>query len=191
MGQHRLSSFLFVTALSLTRLLVLTPLGHRGTRKRLGRSWANPRAFDTHEFEAPETMLNRLERGLFPLMPESFDSPRDHDTDMASDDDQPEMGQRLDALSIYQNTDSGHGVSDSDDDKSMNDDERVCQGRLDQMDTCFPVTSTSRTAVRGPNSQLQQERGVRIRKIRRIPQRSISRGCRFPHSRTPGEIGGP
>ena len=132
----------------------------------LGRT---PAHLMPNEFEASENVLDALERGFSPLMPESFESPRDHDTDMASDDDQPEMGQRPDALSIYQSTDSGHGVSDSDDDKSMNDDERVCQGRLDQMDTCFPVASTSRTAVRGLIIQPQREGGVRIRKIRRIP----------------------
>ena len=117
---------------------------------------------------ASETVLDTLGRAPSHLMPEGFDSPQDHDTDMASDD-QPELEQKLDALSLYQSTDSGHGVSDSDDEKPVNDDERICQGWSDQMDTRYPVASTSKAAVPGPVSQLEWEGGVHIRKIRRIP----------------------
>ena len=55
------------------------------------------------------------------------------------------------------------------DEKSADDDERVCQGRSDLMDGCYPVTSTSKTAVRGPANLLQEEGGVRIQQIRRPP----------------------
>ena len=116
---------------------------------------------------ASETVLDVLGRAPSHLMPEGFDSPRDYDTDAASND-QTESEQMLDTLSLHQNTDYWHGASGSDDEKSVNEDERVCQERSDQTDAIYPVASTSKVRVRGLINQIQWEGGVRIQKMRRI-----------------------
>ena len=68
---------------------------------------------------ASETVLDTLGRAPSHLMPDGFASLSDHDADMTSDY-QPELGQLLDARSLLQSTNIGHGVSDSDDETSMN-----------------------------------------------------------------------
>ena len=64
---------------------------------------------------ASEIALDALGRAPYQLMSQRFASLNDHDPDIPSDD-QPELGQKLDA---FQSTNSGHGVSRSDDEKSM------------------------------------------------------------------------
>ena len=131
---------------------------------------------------APENVLDALGRTPAHLMPNEFEpslnTPGDHDADMALGDYDDDMacnsesdclGEKLDALLLYQSTDSGHGASDSDDEKSVDDDKPVCQGRSDQMDDCYPVASTSKAVVRRPANQPQGGGGVRIQKIRRLP----------------------
>ena len=68
---------------------------------------------------ASETVLDTLGRAPPHLMPEGFASLNDHDADTASDD-QPELEENREFPSLFQSTDSGHGVSDSGDEKSMN-----------------------------------------------------------------------
>ena len=68
---------------------------------------------------ASETVLDALGRAPSHLMPEGFASLSDHDTDKASDD-QLELEQRRDVLSLFQSTDSWHGAPDSGEEKSMN-----------------------------------------------------------------------
>ena len=80
-------------------------------------------------------------------MSEAFDSSGDYDADMAWNSESEYLEEKLDGLFLYQSTDSGHGALDDEDEKSVDDDERVCQGRSDQMDECFPVASTSKAAV--------------------------------------------
>ena len=75
---------------------------------------------------APETVLSALRRSLSHLIPEGFKSLRDHNTDMSSDG-QFELEEKLDILSLHPSSSSGHGVSDVDDEKTVNNDERVCQ----------------------------------------------------------------
>ena len=64
------------------------------------------------------------------LMPKSFESGRDHDADMSSDG-QFEAEKKLDILSdilsLHPRPSPAHGVSDVDDDKSVNNDEHICQ----------------------------------------------------------------
>jgi ankyrin repeat protein len=115
---------------------------------------------------ALETVLDALGRAPSHLMPEGFDSLKDYDTDMASDDQKLEQG--FDALSLYQTTDSGHGGSDSDEEGSMDNAGRAYQGGLDQMDVHYPVASTSKAPVGGSTSRPRSMKGIRIRKIRRI-----------------------
>ena len=67
---------------------------------------------------ASETVLDALGRAPSHLMPEGF-ALSDHNVDTASDD-QPELEQKRDTPSLFQSTDSGHGVSDEGDEKSMN-----------------------------------------------------------------------
>ena len=66
---------------------------------------------------ASETVLDALGRAPPHLMPEGFASLSDKDTDSTSDD-QPKLEQTRDAPSLFQNTDSGHRVSDPADKKS-------------------------------------------------------------------------
>ena len=132
----------------------------------LGRT---PAHLMPNEFEASEMALDALGRAPSHLMPEAFGSSGDYDADMACNSESEHLEEKLDALLLYQSTDSGHGASDSDDEKSVDDDERVCQGRSDQMDDCYPVASTSKAVVRRPANQLQGGGGVRIQKIRRLP----------------------
>jgi len=68
---------------------------------------------------ASETVLDALGRAPSHLMPERFASLNDHDIDTASDD-QLEIEPKGDAPSLFQSTDSRHGVSDSGDEGSMN-----------------------------------------------------------------------
>ena len=67
---------------------------------------------------ASETVLDALGRAPSHLMPEGFALLNDQDTDMTSDG-QPRLEQKRDAPSLFQSTDSGHGVSDLADEKSM------------------------------------------------------------------------
>jgi len=67
---------------------------------------------------ASETVLDALGRAPSHLMPEGFASLNDHDTDITSDG-QPKLEQKHDAPSLFQSDDSGHGVSDPVDEKSM------------------------------------------------------------------------
>src|SRR5258706_10690463 len=67
---------------------------------------------------ASETVLDALGRAPSHLMPEGFASLSDHAAVTASDD-QPESERKRDAPSPFQSTDSGHGVSDPGDEKSM------------------------------------------------------------------------
>ena len=53
------------------------------------------------------------------LMPEGFAEMSDHDSDMVSDD-QPRLEQKRDTPLLFQSTDSGHGMLDSGDEKSIN-----------------------------------------------------------------------
>ena len=74
---------------------------------------------------APEIALDALGRAPYQLVSECFASLNDDDPDIPSDD-QPELGQKLDA---FQSTNSGHGVSHSDDEQSMNNAELLaCDG---------------------------------------------------------------
>ena len=67
---------------------------------------------------ASETVLDALGRAPSHLMPEGFASLNDNDTDMTSND-QSKLEQNHDAPSLFQNADSGHGVSDPGDEESM------------------------------------------------------------------------
>ena len=97
-----------------------------------------------NEFEASERALGALGRSPSDSMPEVFDSSGEYDAhaDMAWN---KHLEEKLDALFLYRRTDSGHGASDPDE-KSMDDDESVYQGRSDLMDDCYPVASTSKAA---------------------------------------------
>ena len=72
-----------------------------------------------------------------------------------SSDGQIELEEKLDTLSLHPNSSSEHGVSDVDDEKSLNNDERVCQVQLGQMDV-LPSTLKAAVALR-PIHQLQLE----------------------------------
>ena len=67
---------------------------------------------------ASETVLDALGRAPSHLMPEGFAELSDHDTDMTSND-QSKLEQKHDAPSLFQSADSGHGVSDPGDERSM------------------------------------------------------------------------
>ena len=92
-----------------------------------------------NEFEASERALGALGRSPSDSMPEVFDSSGDYDAyaDMAWN----KHLEKLDMLFLYQRTDSGHGASDSDE-KSVDDDERVCQERSDLMEDCVGTRAT-------------------------------------------------
>ena len=79
-----------------------------------------------NEFEASEVALDALGRAPSHLMPDGFESGRNHDADMSSDG-QFELEEKLDILALRPSSSSGHGVSDLDDENSVNNDERVCQ----------------------------------------------------------------
>ena len=68
---------------------------------------------------ASETVLDALGRAPSHLMPEGFAELSDHDAVTVSDH-QSELDQTRDAPSLFQSTDSLHGVSNSGDEKSMN-----------------------------------------------------------------------
>ena len=72
-----------------------------------------------------------------------------------SSDGQFELEEKLDTLSLHPNSSSEHGVSDVDDEKSVNNDERVCQVQSGQMDV-LPSTLKAAVAPR-PIHQLQLE----------------------------------
>ena len=67
---------------------------------------------------ASETVVDALGRAPSQLMPEAIASLDDHDTETASDD-QLELGQRRDVLSLLHSTDSWDGASDSGGERSM------------------------------------------------------------------------
>ena len=67
---------------------------------------------------ASETVLDALGRAPSHLMPEGFASLNDHNTDTTSDG-QRELEQKHDAPSLFQSSDSGHGVLDPGKEKSM------------------------------------------------------------------------
>jgi len=115
-----------------------------------------------------ETVLDALGRAPPHLMPEGFNSLSDYDTDMAPGD-QPDLGRQIDAHSPFQRTDSGHGASDSDEEKFVNNSGGARQTQSDPMDVCYPVASTSKAASGGPKGRGQCSGGQRSSKNRRIP----------------------
>ena len=87
-------------------------------------------------------------------MSDGFESGENHDADMSSDG-QFELEEKVDILSLHPNSSSGHGVLDVDDEKSVNNDERVCQVQSDPMDA---LASTPKAALAlRPIHQLQLE----------------------------------
>ena len=92
---------------------------------------------------ASETHLDAPGRAPSHLMPKGFDSGRDHDPGMSSDV-QFALEEKLDILSLHPSSSSGYGVSDVDDEKSVNNDERVYQVQSGQMDA---LASTPKAAV--------------------------------------------
>ena len=70
-------------------------------------------------------------------------------------DGQFDLEEKRDILSLHPSSSSGHVVSDVDDEKSLNNDERVCQFQSGQMDA-FTSTPKAAAAPR-PIDQLQLE----------------------------------
>ena len=105
---------------------------------------------------ASETVLDALGRAPSGLMPEGFESGKDHDADMSSDG-QFELEEKRDILSLHpsSSSSSGHGVLDVDGEKSVNNGERVCQVQSGQMDGLASTPKAS--AAPRPIDQLQLE----------------------------------
>ena len=103
---------------------------------------------------ASEAALDALGRSPSHLIPEGFNSWKDHDADMSSDG-QFELEEKLDIISPHPSTRSGHGVSDVDDEKSVHDDERVCQVQSGRMDGLASMPEAA--AAPRPTHQLQLE----------------------------------
>jgi ankyrin repeat protein len=112
------------------------------------------------EHGASETVLDALGRAPSHLMP--FDPLNDYDTDMTSDNQVLE--QWLDAVSLCQITDYGHGVSDSGEEGPVDNAGRACQGGPDQMNVYYPVVSASKAPICGSTSLPWSMEGIRIRK---------------------------
>ena len=79
-------------------------------------------------------------------MPRAVDLSGDYDADMAWNSES-EYLEKLDGPFLYQRTDSGHGASDSDEEKSVDNDDCLCQRRWDPTDDCYPVALASKAAV--------------------------------------------
>ena len=108
-------------------------------------------------------------------MSEASDSSGGCDADIAWSSESEYLEEKLDKVFLYQSIHSGHGTSDSDDEKSVDDDERVCQGRSDQMDDYYPVALTSKAAARGPVNQLQGRAGCAFKKSDDCPTFQMTR----------------
>jgi ankyrin repeat protein len=91
---------------------------------------------------APETVLDTLGRAPSQLMPDDFASLSDHDAGMTSDY-QADLEQPLDAPSLFQSTNSGHGVSELGDEMSM---DIPCAVAL------MPQSQSSSTSKSGQNN---------------------------------------
>ena len=72
-----------------------------------------------NEFEASEVALDALGRAPSHSMPEAFTSSGDYDADMTRNSESEYLEEKLDGLFLYESTDSGHGASDLDDEKSV------------------------------------------------------------------------
>ena len=95
---------------------------------------------------APETVLDALGRAPSHLMPEGFTSLSDYDAVTASDD-QPESEKKRDLPSLFQSTNSGHGISDSGDKKSM---DKVVSGDPMYQARSSSAASNSQNVLRSP-----------------------------------------
>jgi len=137
---------------------------------------------------ASETVSDALGRAPSHLMPESFNSLNDHDTDMASGD-QPDLEQQPNALSPFQRTESGHGASDSDEEKFVNNTDgafrssgRLLSGRAD-IQSCVWWSNGPSSVQRG---SAQSKKSTKTRRSKRSRHRCRCCGyCGFISSESP------
>ena len=110
-----------------------------------------------------------------------FESGRDH---MPSNGEF-ELDEKLNTLSLHPSPSPAHGVSDVDEEKFVNDDERVCQVQSDQIDALAstpkaaapPSWTTSPTPVGDQKHSEQADPRSDCRASTRSPRPSLEHAC--------------